>query len=108
MADGGASTLVRQDLYRRPEMLRGKRLVVWEFVERDLRLGYRGLAKSAAGSAMIVDIHTHVFEPDSHFGPSLLADLELRRGSSGMGQCLRRTSRRYESRRRNYRICVAP
>ncbi len=40
--DGGASTLVRQELYRRPELLRNKRVVVWEFVERDIRLGTEG------------------------------------------------------------------
>ncbi len=45
MADGGASTLVRQNLYRRPDMLRGKQLVIWEFVERDLRLGNEGWQK---------------------------------------------------------------
>lgn len=42
IADGGASTLVRQDLHGHPEWLRGKRLVIWEFVERDLRLGTEG------------------------------------------------------------------
>jgi hypothetical protein len=40
--DGGASTLVRQELSRRPELLNGKRLVVWEFVERDIRYGTEG------------------------------------------------------------------
>jgi hypothetical protein len=40
--DGGASTLVRQDLCRRSSLLAGKRVVVWEFVERDLRLGAEG------------------------------------------------------------------
>ncbi len=40
--DGGASTLVRQDLARRPQLLRGKKLVVWEFVERDIRYGTEG------------------------------------------------------------------
>jgi hypothetical protein len=40
--DGGAATLVRQELYRRPVMLRDKRLVVWEFVERDIRFGTEG------------------------------------------------------------------
>ncbi len=40
--DGGASTLVRQELYRRPALLAGKRVVVWEFVERDLRFGTEG------------------------------------------------------------------
>ncbi|MCC6795010.1 MAG: hypothetical protein IT366_07810 [Candidatus Hydrogenedentes bacterium] len=40
--DGGASTLVRQELRRKPEMLKGKKLVIWEFVERDLRFGTDG------------------------------------------------------------------
>jgi len=40
--DGGASTLVRQELARRPELLRGKKLVIWEFVERDIRFGTEG------------------------------------------------------------------
>jgi hypothetical protein len=40
--DGGASTLVRQELACRPELLEGKRVVVWEFVERDLRFGTEG------------------------------------------------------------------
>jgi SGNH hydrolase-like domain, acetyltransferase AlgX len=40
--DGGASTLVRQELARRPQLLRGKKVVVWEFVERDIRFGMEG------------------------------------------------------------------
>jgi SGNH hydrolase-like domain, acetyltransferase AlgX len=40
--DGGASTLVRQELSRRSALLRGKKLVIWEFVERDLRFGTEG------------------------------------------------------------------
>jgi hypothetical protein len=40
--DGGASTLVRQELNRRPALLKNKRVVVWEFVERDIRLGTEG------------------------------------------------------------------
>ncbi|MCC6154547.1 MAG: hypothetical protein IT367_12345, partial [Candidatus Hydrogenedentes bacterium] len=40
--DGGASTLVRQELRRKPELLNGKKLVIWEFVERDLRFGTDG------------------------------------------------------------------
>ena len=42
VSDGGASTLVRQELYRRPALLQNKRVVVWEFVERDIRLGTEG------------------------------------------------------------------
>jgi hypothetical protein len=40
--DGGASTLVRQELARRPGLLKDKRLVIWEFVERDIRFGIDG------------------------------------------------------------------
>lgn len=40
--DGGASTVVRQQLSRRGELLEGKKLVVWTFVERDLRFGSKG------------------------------------------------------------------
>ena len=45
--DGGASTLVRQELARSPELLVGKRLVIWSFVERDLRFGMKGWEKIA-------------------------------------------------------------
>jgi hypothetical protein len=40
--DGGAATLVRQDLFRRPQLLADVKVVVWEFTERDLRLGMEG------------------------------------------------------------------
>jgi hypothetical protein len=40
--DGGASTLVRQTLARKPNLLKGKKLVVWEVVERDFRFGEEG------------------------------------------------------------------
>jgi hypothetical protein len=40
--DGGGTTLVRQELYRRAALLRNKRVVVWEFVERDIRYGTEG------------------------------------------------------------------
>ncbi len=40
--DGGASTLVRQELTRRSAWLAKKKLVIWEFVERDIRLGAEG------------------------------------------------------------------
>lgn len=40
--DGGASTLVRQSLARRAGLLKGKKLVVWEIVERDFRYGEEG------------------------------------------------------------------
>ncbi len=40
--DGGASTLVRQQLSRNPSLLAHKKVVVWEFVERDIRFGAEG------------------------------------------------------------------
>lgn len=40
--DGGASTLVRQQLARKPVLLKGKKVVIWEFVERDIRFGTEG------------------------------------------------------------------
>jgi stage V sporulation protein SpoVS len=40
--DGGGSTLVRQDLFRRPRLLSRAKVVVWEFVERDIRFGAEG------------------------------------------------------------------
>jgi hypothetical protein len=40
--DGGGSTLVRQELYRKPDLLKGKRVVIWEFAERDIRFGVEG------------------------------------------------------------------
>ncbi len=40
--DGGASTLVRQALARRPALLTNKRLVIWEFAEREIRYGTEG------------------------------------------------------------------
>jgi hypothetical protein len=39
VSDGGATTDVRRRLSVNPEILEGKRVVVWEFVERDLALG---------------------------------------------------------------------
>lgn len=43
--DGGASTLVRQELHRRPVLLKNKKVVLWEFVERDIRFGTEGWQK---------------------------------------------------------------
>ncbi|MBW2703703.1 MAG: hypothetical protein JRF33_23035 [Deltaproteobacteria bacterium] len=40
--NGGASTLVRQQLARKIDLLDNKRLIVWEFVERDIRFGMGG------------------------------------------------------------------
>ena len=40
--DGGASTLVRQALARRPALLMNKKVVIWEFAEREIRFGTEG------------------------------------------------------------------
>jgi len=42
VSDGGASTLVRQELARKSYLLDGKTVIVWEFVERDIRYGLTG------------------------------------------------------------------
>ena len=42
VSDGGASTLVREKLARKAGVLKGKKLLIWEFVERDLRFGAEG------------------------------------------------------------------
>ncbi len=41
-SNGGASTLVRERLARNKKALNGKKLLIWEFVERDLRYGAEG------------------------------------------------------------------
>ena len=43
--DGGASTLVRQELARNLGLLHGKRIVIWAFAERDVRFGMKGWQK---------------------------------------------------------------
>jgi hypothetical protein len=43
--DGGGSTLVRRELFSRPAFLRGRKVVLWEFVERDIGLGLEGWQK---------------------------------------------------------------
>lgn len=42
VSDGGASTDVRRRLSTHPEILEGKQVVIWEFVERDIALGPSG------------------------------------------------------------------
>jgi hypothetical protein len=42
VSDGGASTDVRRKLSTNPELLEGKKVVIWEFVERDIALGREG------------------------------------------------------------------
>ena len=45
--DGGASTLVRQELSRRAALLENKKIVIWQFVERDITYGAEGWKKVA-------------------------------------------------------------
>ena len=40
--DGGGSTLVREELSGRPPFLKNKKVVIWEFVERDIGIGIKG------------------------------------------------------------------
>lgn len=40
--DGGGATLAREELCARPVFLKNKKVVVWEFVERDIGLGIKG------------------------------------------------------------------
>jgi hypothetical protein len=42
VSDGGASTDVRRKLSTNPEILEGKKVVIWQFVERDIALGSGG------------------------------------------------------------------
>lgn len=42
VSDGGASTDVRKKLNINAEILEGKKLVIWEFTERDIALGAKG------------------------------------------------------------------
>ena len=39
--DGGGSTLVREELCARPVFLKNKKVVLWEFVERDIGIGVK-------------------------------------------------------------------
>lgn len=45
--DGGASTVVRRKLLQKPQLLKHAKVVVWEFVERDIRFGADGWALEA-------------------------------------------------------------
>jgi alginate O-acetyltransferase complex protein AlgJ len=40
--DAGGATLLREALVRRPELLDGKKIVIWEFAERDIRFVPQG------------------------------------------------------------------
>src|SRR4051812_8960668 len=49
--DGGGSTLVREELCARPIFLNNKKVVVWEFVERDIGMGIKGWRRIPLPSA---------------------------------------------------------
>ena len=42
VSDGGSATDVRRKLSTNPEILEGKQVIIWEFVERDIALGGQG------------------------------------------------------------------
>lgn len=50
--DGGGSTLVRQELRGRPAFLKNKKVLLWEFVERDIGLGLEGWPRVALPPAL--------------------------------------------------------
>jgi hypothetical protein len=63
--DGGGSTLVRQELGARPVFLKNKKVVLWEFVERDIGLGVEGwkrIALPVAASASAAGPSNHPAE----------------------------------------------
>ena len=49
--DGGGATLVREELLAQPLFLKNKKVVVWEFVERDIGLALKGWKLLSLGSA---------------------------------------------------------
>jgi hypothetical protein len=57
VSDGGASTDVRRSLATNPEILEGKKVVVWEFVERDIQLGKAGWLDVALPTMLGASLH---------------------------------------------------
>lgn len=49
--DGGGSTLVREELRARPIFLKNKKVVLWEFVERDIGIGLKGWQRTPLSGA---------------------------------------------------------
>jgi hypothetical protein len=49
--DGGGATLVREELCARPVFLKNKKVVVWEFVERDFGLALKGWPRTTLPAA---------------------------------------------------------
>ena len=50
--DGGGSTLVREELNARPPFLRNKKVLLWEFVERDIGIGIKGWQRTKLPETM--------------------------------------------------------
>jgi hypothetical protein len=48
--DGGGATLVREELSERPAFLKNRKVVIWEFVERDIGLGLKGWKPVSLGA----------------------------------------------------------
>jgi hypothetical protein len=51
--DGGGSTLVREELCARPVFLKNKKVVLWEFVERDIGIGLKGWQRTQLPAASL-------------------------------------------------------
>lgn len=49
--DGGGATLVREELCAQPVFLKGRKVLIWEFVERDIGLGLKGWPRTPLPTA---------------------------------------------------------
>jgi hypothetical protein len=58
--DGGGSTLVREELRMRPAFLQKRKVVLWEFVERDIGLGIEGWKQVPLPKVVSSDSHGRV------------------------------------------------
>lgn len=68
--DGGGATLVRQELSSRPIFLKNKKVVVWEFVERDIGLAIEGwklvaLPAQVSTNSPVAQDHSRAESPKS-------------------------------------------
>ena len=66
--DGGGSTLVREELCTRPVFLKNKKVVLWEFVERDIGIGLKGWQRTPLPTASPKS-PAHVEESDGRTDP---------------------------------------
>lgn len=67
--DGGGATLVREEVCARPVYFRKKKVVVWEFVERDFGLAIKGWARTK----LPPPTSTNVVQQSSRTGTDLKA-----------------------------------